>query len=899
LSARAAHHYNDLLTKRKNSKSSASLKQTNDQSVRFAEPSSSPQKMNNTDTQTTNRVKTKKKKTSPEDSPPQSIPESFRRYAHKNLLLCTTDTQQKGMQELLTMTMESSIKKQSFHSTNWDLESLLPVPGGKGGGNFTSNPSPTNTSNKTSNVPSLKKKHTIIHAQHAELSRQNLEGGTPFKEQQIPTVSKVLKKIESINEQKKTTDDWYGGGDSTKDNSQSACITFQPKVFKKKRKNGWAMNARRWKNSRMETSDLAMKERENDKFSKSLNITSCALPQDISSESVAQFESHETAHKQSQSKLEQQQTVSDWYNTQSPPTSIPASTESIKKESNLQDQQQTLNDWYGGENSTDSKNNGEATITFKPKPMKKKKKNRKYMKRSLAAAKSTKEKKNVDDAPQNGILMLPRVQSISNDYRNFNGMMNKERFTGLDVNKEKDYHLRQNSNVYGNSKMQSPPTQHLIRENKTNETKATSGGTIMEEYYSNSKRIKEECRPPKKKIAEKESQKGRSSPLSTNATTFCHSGTKKSTCLSHDLDSTKNKMAHRATRFAGPGGISAAASSNNRHLEYNKNTDKYMGKSVIGGTLNKTLTEEDYEKMTVKGCCQVLEKSYLRLTSPPRAELVRSQEVLTRHLQNLKQKWRVYRENLYSPASMQESNGDELSYTWFCSQFKAIRQDLTVQRIFNAFSVDVYETHAKIALQENDLNEYNQSQTQLKELYFLLTHQASVQENCLTVPGLENHNEFIAYRIIYYIFLTGNQKYDGGSSDLLKIMISLTPAQRKDSAIVHALKVRVAVAEHDYHSFFRLQDVCPNLGAYLMDTLVPQVRSHGLRHMIHSYRPTIAAAFVLKEIGFSVDEADDEGGKTWLRNCGCKFSDDGAMIITKKSILNETHLAGVKSSSLI
>ena len=32
-------------------------------------------------------------------------------------------------------------------------------------------------------------------------------------------------------------------------------------------------------------------------------------------------------------------------------------------------------------------------------------------------------------------------------------------------------------------------------------------------------------------------------------------------------------------------------------------------------------------------------------------------------------------------------------------------------------------------------------------------------------------------------------------------MISLTPAQKKDPAIVHALKVRVAVAKHDYHIF--------------------------------------------------------------------------------------------------
>jgi len=321
---------------------------------------------------------------------------------------------------------------------------------------------------------------------------------------------------------------------------------------------------------------------------------------------------------------------------------------------------------------------------------------------------------------------------------------------------------------------------------------------------------------------------------------------------------------------------------------------------LIGGTLYKTLTEEDYENMTVKGFCQVLEKPYLRLTSPPRAEFVRPQRILRLHLANLKKKWLLYRTNLYSTGKTQGCSGDELSYTWFCSQLKAIRQDLTVQRIFNAFAVDVYETHAKIALQENDLNEYNQSQTQLKELYNLLSRGGvGEQATHLKIVGLEHENEFIAYRIIYYIFLTCNKKYDGGSSDLLKIMISLTPSQRKDTAIVHALKVRVAVAEHDYHAFFQLQDVCPNLGAYLMDTLVPQVRALGLKHMIKAYRPSISIMFILQELGFSVDEADVEGGRAWLSSCGCNFSNDRCMIMTKKTDLNEAHLAGVRNSSLI
>ena len=37
--------------------------------------------------------------------------------------------------------------------------------------------------------------------------------------------------------------------------------------------------------------------------------------------------------------------------------------------------------------------------------------------------------------------------------------------------------------------------------------------------------------------------------------------------------------------------------------------------------------------------------------------------------------------------------------------------------------------------------------------------------------ALKNRNEFIAYRIIYYVFLSGNRKYEGGSSDIFKVCI--------------------------------------------------------------------------------------------------------------------------------
>ena len=188
----------------------------------------------------------------------------------------------------------------------------------------------------------------------------------------------------------------------------------------------------------------------------------------------------------------------------------------------------------------------------------------------------------------------------------------------------------------------------------------------------------------------------------------------------------------------------------------------------------------------VIGRCQELEKRYFRLTSAPNPDHVRPLPILQKTLELLKKKWRK-----------------ENNYAYICDQFKSLRQDLTVQHIKTEFTVNVYEIHARIALEKGDLGEYNQCQTQLRALY----------SQC---PG-GHPEEFAAYRILYFIH-TCNRV------DMNDVLADLTPTEKKDPAVRHALDTRSALALGNFHRFFKLYLETPNMGAYLMDMFVTRER---------------------------------------------------------------------------
>jgi SAC3 family protein LENG8/THP3 len=219
--------------------------------------------------------------------------------------------------------------------------------------------------------------------------------------------------------------------------------------------------------------------------------------------------------------------------------------------------------------------------------------------------------------------------------------------------------------------------------------------------------------------------------------------------------------------------------------------------SPQNGNLSRTTSPPpDPTSGPIVGRSQKLEKNYFRLTSAPNPEDVRPLEVLEKTLDLLKKKWK-----------------ENANYSYICDQFKSLRQDLTVQHIKNDFTTNVYEIHARIALEKGDLGEYNQCQTQLRALY---------------KQDLGGHPiEFKAYRILYFIH-TCNR------TDMNDVLSDLTTTDKSEPAINHALQVRSALALGNYHKFFKLYLEVPNMGAYLMDMFVARERIAALASICKS-----------------------------------------------------------------
>lgn len=228
----------------------------------------------------------------------------------------------------------------------------------------------------------------------------------------------------------------------------------------------------------------------------------------------------------------------------------------------------------------------------------------------------------------------------------------------------------------------------------------------------------------------------------------------------------------------------------------------------------------DRSSRPLVGTCKKLEKDYVRLTEAVKPSNVRPQDVLERTLSLLKRKYIK----------------EYCSYDYLQNQFKSMRQDLVVQNIKNSFTVRVYESHARIALQHGDLNQFNQCQSQLKDLYLQ------------GVPG--HREEFTAYRIMYYAFI-------GKMESLVAELRELSSSQRKNQIIEYAIEVAKTVTEGNMHRLFtKLLSVGPKMSGDLVEHFANKKREDFLFALGKAHNRTkLPRDYLMKTLGIQSKKA--------------------------------------------
>jgi hypothetical protein len=274
-----------------------------------------------------------------------------------------------------------------------------------------------------------------------------------------------------------------------------------------------------------------------------------------------------------------------------------------------------------------------------------------------------------------------------------------------------------------------------------------------------------------------------------------------------------------------------------------------------------------------------LEKDYLRLTSHPDIADVRPPHVLQQALHLVKQKWR----------------DGKCSYKYACDQLKSIRQDLTVQHVRNEFTVAVYETHARLAIETGDWAELRQSLAVLGTLYVDLRNKRSdfggssdasgikkeqkkkkerqrderisggdkIIDGSIITGGLENQSEFIAYTLMLAAAtgrsVLAHELKECASRGLLDQSLFLQ----------HALEACTAASSTgDYVALLKLYDNAPRMASYLLDLLVDKTRSMTYSTVLAAYGGPVGSGLPLSQMAGWLGFSKRKEAAAWIRERG-------------------------------
>ena len=274
----------------------------------------------------------------------------------------------------------------------------------------------------------------------------------------------------------------------------------------------------------------------------------------------------------------------------------------------------------------------------------------------------------------------------------------------------------------------------------------------------------------------------------------------------------------------------------------------------------------DWSQFAVVGRSTILEKRFFRLIGPPDPADVRTEQTLRAAFDALKERI--------------STGADGTSYLYAADQLKAMRQDLAVQHLRGALTVEVYEFNARLALEHGDAAEFNQCSSQLRDLWAALdrTTPAAAAEAAADPTRVE----FAACSVLYWTHV-GDTLY--GTASLRE----LPAAMQRHKWVRHALAVRAALAADDAPRFFALHKTAPSLCAYLMDMCALSLRTHALAALVGGVRPKIPLDFLQDALGFSGHDARARAVRFIVSAGGALEADEtaggGAVLDTKASTI--------------
>ncbi|RYG57292.1 hypothetical protein EON66_00720 [archaeon] len=174
---------------------------------------------------------------------------------------------------------------------------------------------------------------------------------------------------------------------------------------------------------------------------------------------------------------------------------------------------------------------------------------------------------------------------------------------------------------------------------------------------------------------------------------------------------------------------------------------------------------------------------------------------------------------------------------------------LQIQHIRNEFTVRVYEFHARLALVEHDVPEFNQCQSQLELLYeanipgYVGFSYVGRRTRDVRIPATRacpraslacsSRLEFLGYRVLYLA-------YTKGATEMQQLLRAMSEQDRLSKGVVHALQVVQALASQNYvrHVWLCTRSLCLPPGVTRA-----RVRVRVLTHVHALPAPALRAGF--------------------------------------------------------